>query len=1747
MKRGKSKLLLLVCFILLSTLFAEFRLVNQDNESMILEFDLPNYEVRKEDGFTKFSFVDKEIAKSNGEYELPEFAKFINVPAGYKPVLSYEILDSRKLKNLKVKKSKKFVDQTEISNTNFTEQNIVSINAPGIMHDLVLSRINVAPFIISQNEIEVLRKIKINISFEFDTEAKLPIVDQANDLTRTFNKVTINPKIYNSRSTNLPGKYLFIHNGSANVVQLIEYLADWKKQKGHPVQISSISDIGTSSQSIKDYIQDVYETSEEPLEYVCLVGDSDQNSGITPYVTEVNSTTLYNDFNYSLLDGNDDYPDVLIGRLSYESISDLQTQIAKIIYYERDLENEGEWADKYLLIGDHHNDSGISTVHTLRLIKEFIRDYNIDGEINEVYNPPFNTAMVTGMNSGVGAFFWRGFGNFSEFQNNQVNELTNSRINPFATFISCNTNMFANPMPTIVEQLLRAGSPSAPKGVISAVGTTTYTHTCFNKIVTTGIANYLYEYEDNNLAAALNFGILKMEENFPSNPGNYNDWYKGMLIHMGDPGLSLWLEKPQQFNIECDTLFTDAEQYSLIVKDHENNPVANAVVTFISENINQVFVTDESGIIITNLSDVTDQNITLTISHDKFAPFIQQLTSSESNSVEFENISINSNDAGSDATMSLTLANNTNSSFSGTGNLNTTSEYVTISQETLTFENIASNTTGTSTNMAEFTIAQNCPDQERIIFNIEFDDFEIPVELYVDNHNLIITDLSFSNNIYPGNSSTFTFIITNAGALTSTATDVTINIPNPEVLISDNSENLSSLNPNGDSEELSFALDFSEEMQRGIQTGVLEYTLDGIDYQMFFEFEVQSTSSLAPTTAENVDYHFVNSGDAGVHNPPIYDWVEISPIDGGNGTSLGFSTQIEGSPGDLRLVELPFEFKYFGITYDELTICSNGFVTPGRSNFHSWMNSSIPGPVISDPMIAPFWDALLYHEGSQVYTYYDQSEHYYIVQWTNVHSRTTSMQQNFQLIIYDQEYHETLSGNNKMLFQYDDVSNDDSGTYEGFFVDHGEYATVGIVSHDLEHGIEYTYSNNYPSTAQPLVNNTAILITDRPIQEELSKLVVNDIAIFDLDGNQINRPEAGATVNIVANLKNIGLESFVGGNVEIEVLNGYGTTSINSILVPNISTNQNHELDSFSISIPPAVQNNENVVVRLKYYDGIKEAFCDFNLKIINLEFQVSSLQLIDDGDMFLGQGESAIVRFIVTNNSDIDINNFSATLSTNRPEIISIDNPTISMESPGNQFYLEYDVTASDEFTTGIPATFDLGYECNDVFSGNISMVTYLGDAVLAIDTDMQANIEQIIIENGIVTQSNYAGGDAPELKLGINDFPFEIRNDHVITSNSVMGACEFDIYVADSNNPVIVEFVYWDYQSHYVELDRISDTNGEAVHKQYYLNTAGLPGSCYIRIKGTGSADQNIYMDNFKYSVLYDRSVLMDGYVSLDDGSDLTQVEITTSNSGDYSVTYPDSTGYYKLYLGASTQVVYFRKEGYSSDNYYIIDPEPESHHSYNTELELLNSPYDLQYFIEGDQIRLVWDFDEESRRDKDRNSRNESREFVEFEVRAQLNGGAHITEQSNQEICYILYNPNVEYDIKVYAVYSFGASGMTYSLPSNSVHIGNTDNEEPNVPMKFSLSQNYPNPFNNSLRGSQTKISFGLPYDTDKCEINVYNIKGRRVKKILNSAMKAGNHTITWDGNDSNKKTCSSGVYFYRIKTDKDVVTRKMLLIK
>ena len=139
------------------------------------------------------------------------------------------------------------------------------------------------------------------------------------------------------------------------------------------------------------------------------------------------------------------------------------------------------------------------------------------------------------------------------------------------------------------------------------------------------------------------------------------------------------------------------------------------------------------------------------------------------------------------------------------------------------------------------------------------------------------------------------------------------------------------------------------------------------------------------------------------------------------------------------------------------------------------------------------------------------------------------------------------------------------------------------------------------------------------------------------------------------------------------------------------------------------------------------------------------------------------------------------------------------------------------------------------------------------------------------------------------------------------------------------------------------------------------------------------------------------------------------------------------------------------------------------------------------------------------------------------------------------------NYEFEGSVISSYFFPEQNKLVVRKNSSIHLYDityttVDTEDEvlinNKPILFN---NYPNPFNPS-----TTISYSLQHASN-LRVDIYNIKGQKVKSLVNEHKPAGKHSVTWHGTDDSGNAVGSGIYFYRMEAEGYVETKKMVLMK
>lgn len=97
---------------------------------------------------------------------------------------------------------------------------------------------------------------------------------------------------------------------------------------------------------------------------------------------------------------------------------------------------------------------------------------------------------------------------------------------------------------------------------------------------------------------------------------------------------------------------------------------------------------------------------------------------------------------------------------------------------------------------------------------------------------------------------------------------------------------------------------------------------------------------------------------------------------------------------------------------------------------------------------------------------------------------------------------------------------------------------------------------------------------------------------------------------------------------------------------------------------------------------------------------------------------------------------------------------------------------------------------------------------------------------------------------------------------------------------------------------------------------------------------------------------------------------------------------------------------------------------------------------------------------------------------------------------------------------------------------------------IPQSEILISNYPNPFNSS-----TIIAFTIPFDLTNriVQLNIYDVQGKLVAKLVNENLPAGNYVAKWEGKNELNQNVASGIYFYQLNVGDITKSGKLNLLK
>ncbi len=370
-------------------------------------------------------------------------------------------------------------------------------------------------------------------------------------------------------------------------------LAGWKHKKGMKTKIAKLSQIGSTSTEIRNYILDAYNTWSIQPEFLLLVGAP--NLIPFPYVGGTISDNYYTNMNADI------FNEILSGRLTVHNTGEAQNVVNKILLYERTPHMaDSLWMTNACLIVNedgYGNDSVY--VNDMRHAKTLMLNHGyhtIDTLMNSLGNNASD--VIQSVNNGRAFVLYRGQGVGNWWSPFDVNpELTSngSRL-PIVLSITCKT-LGTSATPATAERWLLTGTPSQPKGGAGYFATTTIGGgfiTFLRSAVCRGFFNALFVQGVRTFGEACEGGRKNVYTLYSSTSEYYG------FTTIGDPEMNIWTDTPCPLNVTHPLLVPVGGSTITVnvVRQDNGNPVANALVCITARGDTSIFVvdtTDTSG------------------------------------------------------------------------------------------------------------------------------------------------------------------------------------------------------------------------------------------------------------------------------------------------------------------------------------------------------------------------------------------------------------------------------------------------------------------------------------------------------------------------------------------------------------------------------------------------------------------------------------------------------------------------------------------------------------------------------------------------------------------------------------------------------------------------------------------------------------------------------------------------------------------------------------------------------------------------------------------------------------------------------------------------------------------------------------------------------------------------------------------------------------------------------------------------
>lgn len=870
-----------------------------------------------------------------------------------------------------------------------------------------------------------------------------------------------------------------------------EYIK-WKKSQGYDVYVLNRSEIGSSLQDIKTAIANHYQ--QYRCDYLFLWGDVNGTFAIptnfypSPEYAENDADDNY----FATLSGDDYFPEMLVGRFSFADASEFITMTNKTISYEKTPSmTDPSWMTKSLVVAGNYAEGGLrptTPVYMSRWLRDKMLNYGYT-QVDSVFYPPSypgTSSILQSINQGVQYISYRGWGDangwhYPSFHIPDLNSTFNGSKMSVVFSIVCNTGDFANSVnPSFGEKWMRMGTMSTPGGCIAFVGPSDlHTKTRLNNSISSGAFRSILDQGVRGFGTSVLLGKIELYKNFPNDiaAGQYVAFYYHVYNILSDPSLNMWVLTPNTIPtsvIEGGLEFAQSDSHIRISAAY----LEGAMVTGTRNGSDFSHAKVMSGYAILPINANETGNLTITITKPNYVPLVVELSPSESATLGITSNSLNQTiiDPLSNYNLALDVKNFSTAPYNNIQlQLSSNHPGINISQGTQNIATLAAGATGT----VNFSFSTT-----GVLHPNEIVDFTLTITNPAGTHifqlksgGAKIIVYNHSGVFVPGQANNISFSVANTGNVAMNNISMSVLSLTTAASAQSSPIPIGNLEP-GEEKQFTASITLAADAWEGRNLPFRFTATNDTDYSYFcFYSGIAGTPGTNdPTGPCEYGYFAYDSTDTAYDQAPTYNWVELDPE---GGTPLG-SVYLNKDDGT-KTVNLPFTFRFYGVDYNSISICSNGWLSFVPTDMVDFYNCYIPAALGPYAMVAAYWDDLkgkktgVDNQGNGIFDdmrmiyWHDAANNRYIIEWNKAYNQYTidlmddASLEKFQIILYPR-----AGQDGDIVVQYHTVDNPGLTT---------NYCTVGVEDHTQLMGLTYTHGNTYPLTSATLAPGLAIKFT----------------------------------------------------------------------------------------------------------------------------------------------------------------------------------------------------------------------------------------------------------------------------------------------------------------------------------------------------------------------------------------------------------------------------------------------------------------------------------------------------------------------------------------------------------------------------------------------------------------------------------------------------------------------------------------------